>query len=82
MLTIKDAEDLILVNMPKGSVVKAAIDYDDKYLFIVHRQDELEGFFDPFFSIDKESGYFTDFSPQDYDNPLDVINRLQSVLRN
>lgn len=73
-----EAREIISKNLP-GSKVVSVIDYEDKFLFVAHRNDPLEGTLDPFFSVDKSNGYFRDFSPQNYENPLEVINRLRAA---
>lgn len=80
-VTIKDAEKIVLEGLPDGSVVKSAIEYDGKFLFIAYRPDPLEGFLLPFFSVDKGTGVFRDFNPTDYDNPLEIINSLDEAFR-
>lgn len=80
MITIKEAKRIVEKSLPPETVIKSAIEYGDKYLFIAHIQDELEGRFDPFFSVDKKTGKFRDFSPTDYPNPLEVITRLKEAL--
>lgn len=79
--SIEEAEKIVIKNLPKGTVVKGGVDYQNHYLFIAHRPDPLEGYLDPFFSVEKSSGYFRDFSPMDYDEPLEVINALKSSIR-
>jgi hypothetical protein len=67
--------------LEKGSVVKSVIEEKDKFLFIAHRPDPLEGRLDPFFSLDKNTGLIRDFSPQDYPEPLNIIKKLQAVYK-
>lgn len=81
MLDIQKAEKIVIFNLPKGSKIKSAIEYNDKFLFIAHTPDPLEGTLDPFFSVDKLTRKFRDFSPQNYDNPLEVITKLQEAYR-
>lgn len=81
MISINEAEARLIRALPTGSVVKAIVLHEDKYLSIAHFPDADEGFFDPFFSIDKETGEFRDFSPQDYPDPLSVIKKLQRAIR-
>lgn len=80
-VTIKAAEKIVLEKLPQGSVVKSAIEYEGKYLFIAYRPDPFEGFLDPFFSVEKDTGFFRDFNPTDYDNSLEVLNSLDSAFR-
>lgn len=76
-LTINDARDIVLKNLPKGSEIKGSTIEGNFYLFIATNPDPLEGHLDPFYSVNKNTGAFRDFSPQDYDQPLDILNRLQ-----
>lgn len=76
-LTIADARILVLENLPKGTEIKGAIEEGNFYLFLAPNPDPLEGHLDPFFSVNKTTGAFRDFSPQDYDQPLQILNRLQ-----
>lgn len=75
------ATKILLNTLEKGSVVKSVIEHEDNFLFIAHRPDPLEGHLDPFFSVDKTTGNVIDFSPQDYPNPLEIINRLKEAVR-
>ncbi len=75
------AVDKLLNFLEKGSVVKSVIEEKDKFLFIAHRPDPLEGKLDPFFSLDKNTGLIRDFSPQDYSEPLVIIKKLQAAYK-
>jgi hypothetical protein len=77
-VTMLEAQQIVRKNLP-GCKIVASIEHDGKYLFIAHWQDLLEGKLDPFFSVEKSGGYFRDFSPQDYPNPLEVITRLDDA---
>lgn len=76
MLTLDAAKKIVLSNLEKGTEITAAIDHDTEYMFIAIRPDPLEGRFDPFFKVNKETGVFTDFSPQDYENPIEILDQL------
>lgn len=78
-ITLDDAEKIVLEKLPDGSTVEAAIEYQNKYLFLAYWPDPLEGRLDPFFSVDPNTGFFRDFSPSDYDNPLEVIQALDTA---
>lgn len=75
-MNIEAAIKIALENLPKGSIVKSQIELPNEFLFIIHRPDPLEGRFDPFFKVNKDTGDFIDFSPQDYNNPFEIINQL------
>ena len=76
MLSMSDAEKVLLKNRPAGSEIKGKTLHEGKYLFIAHWPDPLEGTLDPFFSVDAKTGEFSDFSPQDYNNPREIIDKL------
>lgn len=76
-ISLEEAEQLVLKNLPEGSKVVGKVDYQGMYLFLAPSPDPFEGYLDPFFSVDPETGYFRDFSPQDYDNPAELLNLLQ-----
>ncbi len=78
-ISIIEAHNIVLRNLPKGTEIKGSTEEGNFYLFIAIWPDPLEGHLDPFFSVDKNTGAFRDFSPQDYDQPLDILNRLQGV---
>lgn len=76
MITLEKAKLILLSQRPNGTEILGSTEEGNLYLFIAPNPDPLEGRFDPFFSVDKETGYFRDFSPTDYDNSLDILNRL------
>lgn len=75
----QEAITLLSDTLEEGSTIRSVIEQGDKFLFIAHRPDPLEGTFDPFFSVDKKTREVRDFSPQDYPNPLEIINKLKEV---
>lgn len=79
-MNLKDAEKYALDRLPKESRVVSSITYDGKFLMMIHLPDGDEGVFLPFFSVDPADGTFTDFSPFDYDNSLEVLKLLQDKL--
>lgn len=76
MITQGRAIEILMDNLGPSAVVKAVIERDNGYLFLAERPDPLEGRFDPFFKVDKESGAFIDFSPQDYENPREILDPM------
>lgn len=80
MLTLDEAKLIVLRNRPKGTVIKSAIEYEGDYLFIAPGPDPLEGRFDPWFKVDPETGYFRDWSPQNYDKPVEVLTLLKAQM--
>lgn len=81
MIDIEGAKTIVLFNLGKETKITGAIEYNGEYLFIAIRPDPLEGHFDPFVKVNKKTGAFIDFSPQDYENPLEIINLLTGGVR-
>ena len=55
--------------------VKNVVEYNGEFLALIHTGDPDESGFLPFFKIN-EGGQVIDFSPQEYPEPLEVINLL------
>lgn len=72
-VTLQEAEEIVLQNLPQGTKIVGRAEYEGMYLFLAPGPDPLEGHLDPFFSVNPETGYFRDFSPQDYDNPGELL---------
>lgn len=60
--------------------IQSHMELHGDYLFLAIRNDPLEGHLDPFVKVNKETGDFIDFSPQDYPNPIAIINGLTEDL--
>lgn len=76
MISLESAKKIVLSNLEKGTKITAAIEYGNEYMFIAIRPNPLEGRFDPFFKVNKKTGAFIDFSPQDYDKPREILDQL------
>lgn len=61
MLDIEEATQIVKSYLPDGKI-QVAVPYQNVYLFQVFGDDPLEGRMDPFFSVDKTTGEFRDFS--------------------
>lgn len=62
MLTEQEAKKIVEEKLPGGRI-ETVVSYQNLYLFQVFIDDDpLEGYLDPFYSVDKETGYFRDFS--------------------
>lgn len=72
MISEQEAIDIAKKAIP-GSKVKKIIDYNDLYILYISTGDEFEDDYDPFYSVDKESGHFEDFSIID-DGDFSIIN--------
>lgn len=80
MLSLSEAKNVVIKNLGSEVTIASAIEHDGLYLFIAYRDDPLEGRLDPFFSVHPKTGYFRDFSPSDYSEPLTIINALNAAL--
>lgn len=79
--TMTQAVLIVKKNLNNCKII-SGINFEDKYLFIAHRSDPVEGNFMPFFSVDKKTGNFRDFSPQEFPNPLEIITLLDNAATN
>lgn len=61
MFSLLDATRIVRKNHPYGDI-KAAIEYKNLYLFMVFNKNPGEEEMDPFFSVDKNTGAFNEFS--------------------
>lgn len=75
-ISLEEAEQIVLTELPKGTRIVGMTTYQGMHLFLAPGPDPLEGHLLPFFSVDPQTGYFRDFDPQAYDNPLDVLDLL------
>lgn len=78
MLTLQEARNIVLAKLPPGSKIKGETEEGIFYLFLAINPDPLEGNLDPFYSVNKNTGEFIDFSPSEYSNSLDILNRLKA----
>jgi hypothetical protein len=61
MLDITEATKIISKSIPNAKI-QAVVEYGDLYLFQVFTDLPFEEELDPFFSVNKETGEFRDFS--------------------
>lgn len=61
MLDISVATDIIKRNLPDGDI-QSYVSYQDLFIFQVFSGDPEEREMDPFFSVNKNTGEFRDFS--------------------
>lgn len=76
MLTLDEAESILLKIRPSGTTIYGRATYEGKHLFLAPWPDPLEGHLLPFFSVDPKTGKMEDFSPQDYDRPGEILALL------
>jgi hypothetical protein len=76
VITLDEAAEVVLANLPPGAHIHGKTEYQGMYLFLAPNPDPLEGKLLPFFSVDPQTGAFRDFDPQAYDNPLEVLDLL------
>jgi len=75
MLDKTQAAVIVKKFMPDGEIQKV-IEWKNFYIFQVFRPKEpLENEYDPFYSVDKQTGEFRDFSIFD-DGPIDELSAL------
>ena len=61
MLSLDEAKAVVNKNLP-GGAIQSSVDYNGLYLFMVFRLAPEESEMDPFFSVDKKTGAFKEFS--------------------
>lgn len=78
MYDLKHAIAQIKINMPYGNV-KAYAELNTKFVFLVMDDDPLEGDFDPYYSIDKNTGVMHGFS-MFTDEPINSMSPIPNNL--
>lgn len=71
MLDANAARKVVLAAIPDGRI-NAFVSYGDLFVFQVFTDDEMEGQFDPFFSVNKNTGEFRDFSILTDGDPAEI----------
>lgn len=77
---LSEAEAIVRSFLGEDVDIQSSMEFQGDYLFLAIRNDPLEGHLDPFVKVNKQSGAFVDFSPQDYPNPIEIINGLTKDL--
>jgi len=72
MLNIREAMNIVKKNHPGGSI-QTYVEYRNLYLFQVFNKLPGEEEMDPFFSVDKETGEFKEFSILTDATPNEII---------
>lgn len=74
MLSILQATEIVKEAMPTGKIQKV-VSYNNLYLFQVFSDRPFEEEWDPFYSVDKNTGEFSDFSIIE-DGDINMISSL------
>jgi hypothetical protein len=61
MLDLDDATEIIRAALPKGDIAKV-IEYEDLFVFQVFVGEKFEREMDPFYSVNRKTSEFRDFS--------------------
>lgn len=64
-MTEAEALKIAMCYMAPGSKFIKSATYGDLFIFLIHGPDPAEGTLDPFFSVHKTTGEFSDFSIAD-----------------
>ena len=75
MLSPREATQIILSRLP-GSKVKRIVRYKNRYIAVVDTKAPGESLFDPFFSVDVNTGAFSGFSLLTDEDADEVFNLL------
>jgi len=78
MLSLEEAKTIVQKNLPGGSI-QCSVDYNDLYLFQVFRIAPGESEMDPFFSVNKKSGAFKDFSVITDGNTNEILGLFEKA---
>lgn len=71
-----DAKEIVLNVLDNGTIITAELEHGEDYLFFAIRPDRLEGRFDPFVKVNKNTGKFSDWSPHDYPNSREILDPM------
>lgn len=82
MLSIDKAKKVILKNIPNGKIKKCVV-YKNLFVFQVFTDDLLEGNYDPFYSVDRNTAKFDGFKlfePGVFDEVMDLFENPDSII--
>lgn len=79
MLGIKEALAIAKKAVPDGKVQKA-ISYKNVFVFQIFTDDPFEGQLDPFYSVDRNTGEFRDFSIFNGGNAVELVRLFETAL--
>lgn len=77
MLSFDQAVKVIKQNLPNGKIQNAVL-YKDLFLFVVYNDLPGEEEMDPFFSVNKATGAFSDFSVITDGNTTEIFKLFET----
>jgi hypothetical protein len=80
MLDINEATKIIKSNLP-GEKINSYVEYKNLYLFQVFMQKPFEENMDPFFSVNRDTGEFRDFSIITDGNITEIVSLFKKANR-
>jgi len=80
MLDLKTATNVVIKNLPNGTI-QCSVEYKDMYLFQVFGDAPGEEEVDPFYSVNKETGEFKEFSILTDGDIGEVVSLFKNVTR-
>lgn len=78
MLNLNEAKEALLKSIP-GAIVQKNVETKTLFIFLIIRPDAFEEEYDNFFSVNKETGFVSDFSIVE-DDPTFEIRKLFMAL--
>ena len=78
MLNLNDAKKIALRNMPNGKIQKS-VEYKEFFIFIIFTDDPLEGNYDPYYSVNRNTKEFRDFpifKPEYFKEVMDLFEKV------
>ena len=78
MLDFKDATEIVKQNLPNGDI-QLAVPYRNMYLYQVFRDDPGEEKMDPYFSVNRDTGYFSEFSLLTDGNISEIVSLFEKA---
>lgn len=81
MVSIEEAKKIVNSNL-QNTKIKKYVEYKDLFIFIVTNSDPLEEDFDPFYSVNKRTGYFQGcpiMLPEYFGPVMDLFSRTKEL---
>lgn len=80
MLDVKAAQAVAEKTLPDGKI-QAVVSYRDLFVFQIFMDDPYEGQWDPFYSVNKNTGEFRDFSILTDGDPNELMTLFMNAKR-